>query len=348
MMSSEPQHVLDYHGNNTIFMVWNFLDNTDVKPAFERICALVINLNHSGNNRFPDSGASCVMGIGYDAWHRLELPAPLPAEFENFAPVIGAKHTAVSTKGDLHFHIRGSGESICYDMAAALTAALKPVAISVEEVHGFRYWDGRSILGFVDGTENPEGDEQRAYFGLVGDEDRQYKGGSYLFVQKYIHDLAAFGALTVEEQEKVFGRYKWNDVEMPDDIKPSNAHIALANVGDDFKIIRDNMPFGNMSTNEMGTYFIAYASMFSTVKKMLNNMFIGVPPGNYDRLLDFSTAKTGTLFFVPSATFLNNIASGLPPFGANAGTAGSEINEENTGVKPGKGSLRIGSLKKEI
>jgi len=248
------------------------------------------------------------MGIGYNAWIDLHLPTPIPKELENFAPVVGEKHTAVSTKGDLHFHIRGNDTSVCYDMAHAISDVLEPVAISIEEIHGFRYWDGRSILGFVDGTENPQGQE-RAFFGLVGEDDPFYKGGSYLFVQKYIHDLNAFEGLSTEEQEKVIGRYKLNDIEMPDNIKPSNSHIALANVGDEFKIIRDNMPFGNISTNEMGTYFIAYASTFSTVKKMLDNMFIGSPKGNYDRLLDFSTPKTGTLFFVPTLDMLDDFSS---------------------------------------
>ena len=193
-------------------------------------------------------------------------------------------------------------------MAAAISDVLDPVAVCVEEVHGFRYWDGRSILGFVDGTENPHGEKERAYFGLVGDNDPAYKGGSYLFVQKYIHDLKAFSALSLPEQEAVFGRHKASDIEMPDAVKPKNSHSAVANVGDDFKIIRDNMPFGNMANNEMGTYFIAYASTFSTVKKMLDKMFIGEPEGNYDRLLDFSTAKTGTLFFVPTLDMLDDFS----------------------------------------
>lgn len=347
-MDPEPQNVLDYHGNNTIFIVWNFKDNAAVKDAFRRICSLVINLNNSADIRFPDSGVSCVMGIGYDAWHRLDLPVPIPKELTNFVPIVGEKHTAVSSKGDLHFHLRGDNIGICYDMASAIADILEPVAISVEEVHGFRYRDGRSILGFVDGTENPQG-EERVSFGLVGDDDPSYKGGSYLFVQKYIHDLHAFKALTVEEQEKIFGRSKQDDIEMPDSVKPSNSHIALANIGDDFKIIRDNMPFGDMSTNEMGTYFIAYASTFSTVKKMLDNMFIGSPEGNYDKLLDFSVPKTGTLFFVPSATFLDNIASGLPPLQVgNSNAAESEPND-SSGLEASSvdGSLHIGSLKKE-
>lgn len=303
-----PQNVLDYHGTNTIFMVWNFKKDAEIKEVFKRICALVINLNHSAYVRFPDEGVSCVMGIGYDAWNQLNLPVPLPKELTNFAPITGEKYTAVSTKGDLHFHLRGGGSSICYDMAEDLSKVLEPIAICVEEVHGFRYWDGRSILGFVDGTENPHG-EERAYFGLIGDDDPAYRGGSYLFVQKYIHDLNAFNKLPLTEQENVFGRHKLSDVEMPDDIKPKNSHSAVANVGDDFKIIRDNMPFGNMSTNEMGTYFIAYASTFSTVKKMLDKMFIGEPKANYDRLLDFSTAKTGTLFFVPTLDMLDDFSS---------------------------------------
>lgn len=288
-------------------MVWNFKDDLDVKSAFSNVCKLIINLNNSANVRFPVSRASCVMGIGYDAWLRLQLPSPLPKELANFVPITGAKHTAVSSKGDLHFHIRADTTSICYDMAAAISDVLAPVATCTEEIHGFRYWDSRSILGFVDGTENPHG-QDRELFGMIGDDDPDYKGASYLFVQKYIHDLAAWKRLPDEQQEKVIGRYKSNDIEMADEVKPSNSHIALANVGDDLKIVRDNMPFGSMATNEMGTYFIAYASTFSTVQKMLTNMFIGSPAGNYDRILDFSTAKTGSLFFVPTFDMLDDFS----------------------------------------
>jgi putative iron-dependent peroxidase len=307
-MNAESQHILDDTNSNTIFMVWNFKENLQVKTIFSRLCKLVINLNNSAAIRFPVSRASCVMGIGYDAWLQLDLPAPLPKELVDFIPVTGEKHTAVSSKGDLHFHIRADNQSICYDMVVEITDLLSSVAISVEEIQGFRYWDGRSILGFVDGTENPHGQE-REFFGVVGDDDPDYKGGSYLFVQKYIHDLTAWKGLSVQDQEKVIGRSKSNDIEMADEVKPVNSHIALANVGDDLKIVRDNMPFGSRSKNEMGTYFIAYASKFSTVQKMLNNMFIGSPIGNYDRILDFSTAKTGSLFFVPTVDMMDEFSS---------------------------------------
>ncbi|MGK6340718.1 Dyp-type peroxidase [Chryseobacterium sp. DT-3] len=304
------QNVTDYPNNNTYFLVWNFKDTVDpdkIKSVFQRVCALVINLNNSALDRFPDSKASCVMGLGYEAWYQLELPQPLPKEFKKFQEIKGSKHMAVSTKGDLHFHIRADEKSFAYDMASIISGYMKEIADCVVEVQGFRYWDSRSILGFVDGTENPHG-KDRDHFAIVGDSDLQYEGGSYLFVQKYIHNLNAWRSLSVEEQEKVIGRSKDLDIEMDDDVKPQNSHIALANIGDDFKVVRDNMPFGNVATNEMGTYFICYASTFSTVEKMLTNMFIGNPPGNYDRILDFSTAQTGTLFFVPSLDMLDEFS----------------------------------------
>ena len=382
--NTHPQNVLENHGTHTIFSVWNFrsaaslaiqketdqkdvldkvsngdsglslrgaqLSSQDLKEAFEKVCALVINLNHSAAIRFPGNGASCVMGIGPLAWDILGLPDPAPQELNDFKEIVGARYTAVATRGDLHFHLRAMNSSICYDMALEISNILSAVADPVEEVHGFRYWDGRSILGFVDGTENPQGD-QRAYFGLIGDQEPDYKGGSYLFVQKYIHNLKAFKALSVEEQEKVFGRYRESDVEMSDEVKPSNSHSALANVGDDLKIIRDNMPFGNMTSNEMGTYFIAYASTFDTVNKMLISMFVGDPPGNYDRLLDFSTAKTGSLFFVPTLEMLDSMSSGsftlqnAAVLSSGQGPAAENIHNNTVDLAQELQSLGIGSLK---
>jgi putative iron-dependent peroxidase len=311
----EPQNVTDYPNNNTIFTVWKFKENKEIKPVFERLCALVANLNHSFVIRIPGGRVTCVMGIGYDAWMKLSLPSPLPKELKNFEPIVGAKHTAVATPGDLHFHLRGTDMAVCFDMLTAITDVLSPVADCLEEIHGFRYWDGRSILGFVDGTENPIGAD-RQYYAVVGDEDPEYKGGSYCFVQKYLHDMHGWTGLSTEDQEKVIGRYKMSDIEMPDDVKPDNSHSALASLddgnGNELKIVRDNMVFGNPSKGEIGTYFIAYASTFSTTHKMLERMFIGDPPGNYDRILDFSKAYTGSLFFAPSLEILDQYSAGTP------------------------------------
>ncbi|MVZ62272.1 Dyp-type peroxidase [Sphingobacterium humi] len=308
--SNDAQNVTDYPNNNTFFLVWTLKQNApvaDLKKGFQRLCALVINLNNSSLDRFPNAKASCVLGIGHDAWKLLELPEPLPKELHNFEAIAGDKHTAVATGGDFHLHIRADEKSLAYDMATVLSDHLTSMADCIVEVQGFRYWDSRSILGFVDGTENPHGDD-RNYFAIIDEQDPAYRGGSYVFVQKYIHDLKAWKALPLEEQEKVFGRSKAQDVEMPDEVKPSNSHSALANVGDDKKVVRDNMPFGSVSSNEMGTYFICYSSNFSTVKTMLTHMFIGNPTGNYDRLLDFSVAKTGALFFAPPLSMLSDFS----------------------------------------
>ena len=169
----------------------------------------------------------------------------------------------------------------------------------VEEVHGFKYFEVPDLLGFVDGTENPLGAAAEAAV-AVGIEDPGFAGSSYVVVQKYLHDLAEWNALPVEQQEMVIGRTKLSNVEFPDDVKPSNSHVALNTItdpdGEERQVLRDNMPFGAAGTGTFGTYYIAYSKSPSITEEMLDRMFVGAPPGNYDRILDFSTAVTGTLF----------------------------------------------------
>lgn len=311
-MNRKPQNVTDYPNNNTIFSTWMFKETKDIKTAFEKLCGLISNLNNSFKTRIPNEKTNCILGVSHDAWLKLGLPTPLPKELKTFLEIKGNKHVAVATDADLHLHLSAINPAICFDMAVAIAAVLAPIATCIDEVQGFKYWDGRSIIGFVDGTENPVGDD-RDNFALVAKEDPMYEGGSYLFVQKYLHNMSNWNKLPTEEQEKVIGRYKSSDIEMDDAVKPSNSHSALTAIedkdGNELKIVRGNMPFANPSKGEVGTYFIAYASTFSTTEKMLQNMFIGDPIGNYDRILDFSTAKTGTLFFAPSLEILDNYSA---------------------------------------
>ena len=145
--------------------------------------------------------------------------------------------------------------------------------------------------------------------GLIGSEDPEFEGGSYVVVQKYLHDMTAWNALSIENQELAIGRTKLDDLELPDERKPVNSHVALNTVVDEQgrqrQIVRLNMPFGKAGAGEIGTYFIGYAREPELIEQMLRNMFIGNPPGNHDRILDFSRAVTGSLFFVPNATFLD-------------------------------------------
>jgi putative iron-dependent peroxidase len=236
---------------------------------------------------------------------------------------------------------------MCFELATQIITRLGDTVSPVDEVHGFRYFDDRDLLGFVDGTENPTG--QAAIDAVVvGEEDAGFAGGSYVIVQKYLHDLAGWNALSTESQEAIIGRKKLSDIELEDSIKPTSAHNALTTIvedGKEIKILRDNMPFGNAAQGEFGTYFIGYSRSPSTIEKMLENMFIGLPPGNYDRLLDFSRAVTGNLFFVPSATFLENVADDQS---AVAEAPAEPAGEALLPKRENDGSLGIGSLKGDI
>ena len=257
--------------------------------------------------RLPDGELTCVAGVGSEAWNRL-FSGPRPAELHPFPAIVGDKHRAVSTPGDLLFHIRATQMDLCFELAGQIMERLRGTVTVVDEVHGFKYFDERDLLGFVDGTENPTGRVAHDAV-IVGDSDAAFAGGSYVVVQKYVHDLDTWNALPVEAQERVVGRTKLSDIELPDNVKPSNSHVALNVItgpdGAELKILRDNMPFGNLGRREFGTYYIAYANTPRVTERLLTNMFIGDPPGNYDRILDFSTAVTGTLFFVPSQDFLD-------------------------------------------
>jgi putative iron-dependent peroxidase len=319
----EPQPVLTPLTAAAMFLV------VTINPGGEAACRDLLpdwaGLERAVGFRSP-GGLCAVLGIGSAAWDRLALSlpgAPRPADLHPFQELHGSRHRAVATPGDMLFHIRAERMDLCFEFAAQVMTRLAGAVTVADETHGFRFFDERDLLGFVDGTENPTG---RAAFSAVFDED----GGSYVIVQKYLHDMFSWNALSTEDQERAIGRGKLSDIEMPDEVKPPNSHVALNTItdpdGTERQIVRDNMPFGTIGTGEYGTYFIGYSATPDVTEQMLRNMFLGDPPGNYDRILDFSTAVTGGLFYVPSADFLDN-----PPEPPGAG-----------------GSLGIGGLKGSI
>ncbi|MCO5222308.1 MAG: Dyp-type peroxidase [Thermomicrobiales bacterium] len=262
-------------------------------------------LQRSVGFRAADDFLVSVVGIGSDAWDRL-YSGPRPPHLHPFQPITGAKHNAPATPGDLLFHIRALRADLCFALAALIAGRLEGAVDVVDEVHGFRYFDARDLLGFVDGTENPTGSDAVNAV-IVGNDDPFFCGGSYVIVQKYLHDLDRWNAIPVEEQEKIIGRTKLDDVEL-DDAGPS--HVTLNTIVDaegvEHDIVRDNMPFGHVGTREYGTYYIGYAADPSIIEQMLQRMFVGSPPGSYDRILDVSTPVTGTFFAVPTIDFLEN------------------------------------------
>ena len=262
---------------------------------------------------------SCIAGIGRSLWDRLH-PNGRPKELKPFSPVTGAVHTAPSTPGDLLFHIRSERPDMCFEFERILLDNLAGAATVVDEVSGFRYFDARDLLGFVDGTANPNGYDLPAS-ALVGDEDASFSGGSYVVVQKYLHDLDAWARTPTHIQEAIIGRTKIDNIEIDDDAAERKSHKSLATIvdagGNEHDILRDNMPFGRPGQKEFGTYFIGYSRYLWVIEKMLQRMFIGDPPGAYDRMLDFSIAHTGATFFAPTRSMLEALVDTVQEVGAS-------------------------------
>jgi porphyrinogen peroxidase len=347
-VSVVPQPVAALLTRAAIFLILKMNSGPEHLESIRAFCGDLSAIFRAVEFRDLEAGLSCIFGFGSDAWDQL-FGLPRPAELHPFREIqAGARH-AVSTPGDLLFHIRAKRMDLCFELATQIMARIGHAVSPVDEVHGFRYFDDRDLLGFVDGTENPRGDEVIQAV-LIGDEDPEFASGSYAIVQKYIHDLDAWNELSTEAQERIIGRKKLSDIELSDSEKPTSAHNALTTIvenGEEKKILRDNMPFGRAGHGEFGTYFSGYSRSPRTIELMLENMFVGRPPGNYDRLLDFSRALTGNLFFVPSATFLDAIGEA----DSTAATSALEPvapQPTKSDVSRNDGSLSIGSLKGDL
>ncbi|MET3790611.1 Dyp-type peroxidase [Aquamicrobium terrae] len=296
---------------SAIFLVVETMDGNDAIASVRATLGGLDDLIKTVGFRDLDGKLSCIAAIGSALWDRLS-PSSRPAELKPFSPIDGPVHKAPSTPGDLLFHIRAERADLCFEFARLLLDTLGDAVRIVDETWGFRYFDARDLLGFVDGTANPVG-QDIPESALVGEEDREFAGGSYVVTQKYLHDLSAWKAIGADRQEKIIGRTKVDNIELDDQAANQKSHKSLATIVDpqgvEHDILRDNMPFGSPGRREFGTYFIGYTRRLWVIEKMLQRMFIGEPKGAYDRLLDFSTARTGTTFFAPSRSTLAKLAN---------------------------------------
>ncbi|KAF6815040.1 dyp-type peroxidase family [Colletotrichum musicola] len=280
-----------------------------IRTALSSISGITKNVS----SRHPSSNLSCIVGIGSVAWDRLTGNLPRPSELHPFPKVQGAKHVAPSTPGDLLFHIRSDRRDLAFEFERQLMDLFGTGTVKTEdETVGFRYFDARDVLGFVDGTANPTGSAVPEAVLATTSDDAAAAGGSYVVVQKYLHNLSAWRRLATEKQEAVIGRTKLDNIEL-EDAAPGKqqSHKSLATItdedGEEHDILRDNMPFGSPASGEYGTYFIGYSKKLWVIEKMMERMFVGDPPGMHDRILDFSRPVTGTTFFVPSADTLASL-----------------------------------------
>lgn len=337
-----PQPVDTKLTQAAVFLVLTLNEDVSVNPQVLDLMGDLSSLVRGVGFRIPDGRLSCITGIGSHAWDRL-FGQPRPEELHPFQEINGVHH-APSTPGDLLFHIRATRMDLCFELAAAIVSRLEGTAVVIDEVHGFKYFDSRDLLGFVDGTENPDGQAAQVAT-LIGDEDPAFSGGSYVIVQKYLHNLKKWDGIPTEVQEHIIGRKKVSDIELQESAKPSYAHNVLTNIeenGQQLQIVRDNMPFGEVGKGEFGTYFIGYSCSPARTEQMLQNMFVGKPAGNYDRLLDVSTAVTGALFFIPTSDFLDD----APDMAAGTSAPATPVPADTQPTTaPHDGSLGIGSLK---
>jgi putative iron-dependent peroxidase len=274
-----------------------------LREVAERMGAIA----HSLSIRDGGFGIRVSLGLSDGAWGYFFPDASKPAQMEEFAGLSGNGFDMPADHADLFLHVRALKESLVYEFMALIMEYLRPVTDVVDETHGFGYFEGRAIIGFIDGTEAPL-PEESADYALIGDEDPDFINGSYAFAQKWTHDMAAWNALTTESQEKAVGRRKFSDIELDEEDKDAGAHNIASKIeidGEEQKIVRMNVAWSNPVSGQTGTYFIGYSRRWSVTKAMLEQML-----EKHDRLLDFSTIQTGQVFFVPSKDVLAQIADG--------------------------------------
>lgn len=257
--------------------------------------------------RDADAGLKVSFGFSNKAWDYLFPNATKPKELETFNGLSGENYEMPATEGDIFFHIRASNEAVVYECQTQFMRFLKDITTVVDETKGFRYFEGRAIIGFIDGTEAPAV-EDAADYAIVGNEDPKFINGSYAFAQKWIHNMDFWEKMKTEEQEKAIGREKMTDIELEDEDKYKNAHNVSSKIeidGEEQKIVRMNVPFSDPASGKTGTYFMGYARHWNVTKLMLQQML-----DTNDFLLTFSDILTGQLFFIPSRDMLQEIADG--------------------------------------
>ncbi|RMZ82615.1 hypothetical protein DV738_g1693, partial [Chaetothyriales sp. CBS 135597] len=306
-----PQRVDAPLTSSATFLVLSVNDGEEATKRVRSTLAGMSGLTKTIAIRDLNAQFAATVGIGSDVWDRL-TGLPRPSELHPFQTITGKTHTAVSTPGDLLFHIRSERRDLNFEFESLLLDRLGDAVKVVDATNGFRYFDVRDLLGFVDGTANPVGDDVDDCIIVTEEDDTKAVGGSYVVVQKYVHDLKNWKALSTEKQEAIVGRSKFDNIELDDEPEDKQkAHKTLSTIvdeqGEEQAILRDNMPFGQPSSGEFGTYFIGYTKKLWVVEKMLERMFIGDPPGLHDQILDYSKPLTGTTFFVPSATVLGGL-----------------------------------------
>lgn len=247
------------------------------------------------------------VSFGEAAWRRLS-PGAQPGGLRTFRAIKGKTLSAPATGGDVFFHVNSGRVDLNYEALRRIIGPLAGALEITEETACSEHLDSRDLTGFIDGTENPEGDRERAETALI--DGGEFAGGSFLFTQRYRHDLASWAQLGVQEQEKVIGRTKPDSVELPDGEKPETAHISRVVIeehGEELEIVRHSMPYHSLA-GESGLFFAAYTNDLDIIEKMLARMYGQAGDGLHDRLMDYTAPVSGAMFFTPPLETLKKLA----------------------------------------
>lgn len=258
-------------------------------------------------SQHPDAHIKTAIAFGPELWSKLH--ATTPTGFKQLAPQHGAFNMPV-VPADVFIHIASSRTDLCFALSQAFFTGIQNKVNVLDERACFRYLDSRDLTGFIDGTENPQFPDDRAEVALLPEQNGIFADGSFIFAQRYVHNLAKWQQLKVDSQEQVIGRTKLESIELEDDVKPENAHVARTVVedadGEEMEILRHSLPYGD-GQGEQGLFFVAYTHDLSIIDAMLKRMFGTAGDAIHDRLLHFTTAVDGAYYFAPSNELLEQI-----------------------------------------
>lgn len=289
------------------FLVLKVKDAEKEGRVVSKTCSQFPKMVQEFQNKDPKAEVTGSVSFGSEFWEVIS-PEKRPKLLHPFETIKADDRVAPGTGGDIFLHISSHRYDLNFELARHMMSGLGTSVEVLDEVHGFTYLDSRDLTRFIDGTANPKGDEERSEAALIGDEDKEFEGGSYVLTQRYIHDLTRWKRLSDKEQEKIIGRTKPDSVELDEKEKPPTAHISRVEIEEDekeLKIVRHSYPYGN-AAGDSGLFFIAYARDLTFFEKMLKRMFGTTDDGLHDHLVDYTRAVSGAFFFTPSLEVLKN------------------------------------------
>ncbi|MFW2104364.1 Dyp-type peroxidase [Acinetobacter sp. RIT698] len=297
--------ILPLPSNHARFIVLN-LKNLSIDGLKKQLNALLSTRDRL-ITQHPDAEIKTSIAFGPELWAKLYHTTP--EGFKQLEPIQGAFEMPV-VPADVLIHIASARTDICFALSQSFFDGIQNQVEVLDERVCFRYLDGRDLTGFIDGTENPQFPDDRAETALLGEDSGIFEDGSFIFAQRYVHELEKWKRLKVDAQENVIGRSKLESIEMDDEHKPENAHIARVviedNEGEELEILRHSLPYGD-GQGEQGLFFIAYTKDLTRIDRMLVNMFGTQGDGIHDRLLHFVTPIDGAYFFAPNEEVLEEI-----------------------------------------